>query len=57
VALYRAGLPDAPADKPANRLFEDLRSILTPRTLAVLLPFLIWSMAHYGAIHIHCSHS
>jgi MFS transporter, DHA1 family, inner membrane transport protein len=46
LALYRAGVGGVFASEGA--LLESLRLILKPRTLTVLVPFLIWSTAHYG---------
>jgi predicted MFS family arabinose efflux permease len=47
-ALYLAGLPEVAAAASQRRFLERLKPTFRLRVFAVLLPFMIWSIAHYG---------
>lgn len=48
LAISRARMPKAAADQPTVSLKDRLQPIAEGRTIAVLLPFLVWSTATYA---------
>jgi predicted MFS family arabinose efflux permease len=48
VALYLSGVPELAATATERRFIERLRPLFRSRVFAILLPFMIWSTAHYG---------
>jgi MFS transporter, DHA1 family, inner membrane transport protein len=48
LSMFSAGVPEPDSPKGASSLSEQLRIVSRPKTIFLLTPFLIWSIANFG---------